>query len=145
MSDCAWFKACSDADLAESELRGEINRMLGRKEYQRQVEFGISIGGATHEQRSEWGRKDTSVKLNLAMASVVQLVRSDLSGVGRSTSVKLNLAMASVVQLVHSDLSGVGRSTSARNRKVLVSVVQLTSSDLSGVGRAAKLLEPITS
>ena len=56
MSDCAWFKACSDADLAESELRGEINRMLGRKEYQRQVEFGISIGGATHEQRSELPR-----------------------------------------------------------------------------------------
>ena len=47
----------SDADLAESELRVEISRIFGRKEYQRQVEFGFGIGGATHEQRSEWTKK----------------------------------------------------------------------------------------
>jgi hypothetical protein len=45
----------SDAELAEVALAKELRKLMGEKEYARQRELGIGIGGASYEQKAEWG------------------------------------------------------------------------------------------
>ncbi len=44
----------SDAEQAELALSKELRKLMGEKEYARQLELGIGIAGASYEQRVQW-------------------------------------------------------------------------------------------
>ncbi len=89
----------SDAEVAKVALSKELRKLMGVREYERQVELGIGIGGASYKQRVEWGTSEyqRQLYLGIGVAGANEEQRSKWGKLGYAAGIG-NPTNAEVVQ-----------------------------------------------